>query len=154
MRVLVLVDGFHTGELGESLARLLRLDEADLLLVYVQGPDPRAGLDLVRHRPGGHRLSPHRERELDQAEFESSADAIAEAEKLARPLAATVETMEVRGEPGRAICDIAARKRVDLIAIRAGGGDQPAVGPKSLGPVARFVTDHSPCPVLLMRGGH
>jgi hypothetical protein len=31
--------------------------------------------------------------------------------------------------------------------------DQPPVGPKSLGPTARFVSDHSPCPVLLLREG-
>lgn len=27
----------------------------------------------------------------------------------------------------------------------------PALGPKSLGHVARFVLDHAPCPVLLLR---
>jgi hypothetical protein len=42
---------------------------------------------------------------------------------------------------------------IDLIAIRAGGRDQPPVGPKSLGPTARFISDHGPCPVLLLREG-
>jgi nucleotide-binding universal stress UspA family protein len=27
------------------------------------------------------------------------------------------------------------------------------VGPGSLGPTARFIVDHSPCPVLLLRDG-
>lgn len=152
MRVLALVDGFHTPELLDTLARLLRLDEVQLLLVYVQGPGPRAGLDLVRRRPGGHRLPPHRERELTEAELEGSAEALTEAAKLAHLLAGGVETMHLRGEPGRVVCEVAERERVDLIAIRAGGRDQPPVGPKSLGPTARFVADHAPCPVLLLRG--
>ncbi|MGA7911539.1 MAG: universal stress protein [Candidatus Dormiibacterota bacterium] len=153
MRVLVLVDGLHTEALIDGLARIVRIDQAELLLVYVQGPGPRAGLDLVRHRPGGHRLPPHRERELVEAELLGSASALAEAELRARALFATVKSMQLAGEPGRAVCDVAARERVDVIVIRAGGRDQPPVGPKSLGPTARFVTDHSPCPVLLLRGG-
>ncbi len=30
--------------------------------------------------------------------------------------------------------------------------DEPSLGPKSVGHVARFVLDHAPCPVLLIRG--
>jgi hypothetical protein len=95
MRVLILVDGFHTEELIASLTRLLNLDRAELLLLYVQGPGPRAGLDLVRSRPGGHRLPPHRDRELTQAELERRANALAEAEKLAQPLSSNVESIKL-----------------------------------------------------------
>jgi nucleotide-binding universal stress UspA family protein len=151
MRVLVLIDGLHSADMLESLARLVNLREADLLLVYVQGPGPRAGLDLVRRRPGGHKLPPHRERDVADAEQESAASALAEAEAGARDLARSVEAVQVRGEPGRAVLDLALEKRVDLIAVRAGGRDQ-APGPQSLGPIARFVADHSPCAVLLLRG--
>jgi nucleotide-binding universal stress UspA family protein len=66
---------------------------------------------------------------------------------------AEAEAAQFRGEPGPAVCELARSAGVDLIAIRAGGRDQPSVGPKSLGPTARFVSDHSPCPVLLLRGG-
>jgi nucleotide-binding universal stress UspA family protein len=141
--VLVLVDGFHTQQLLESLNRLLPLRETELLLVYVQGPASRAGLDLVRRRPGGHRLPPHREHEVSRAELAGADTALAEAAQLASSLASRVETKQVRGEPGHAICDLALVSHSDLIAIRA---------PGSLGPVGRYVTDHSPCPVLLMRG--
>lgn len=153
MRVLILVDGFHTEELMAQLTRLLRVDHAELLLIYVQGPGQRAGLDLVRRRPGGHQLPPHRERELAQAELEGSANALAEAEKLARPLFRNVESIQVRGEPGRPVCEVASRQGANLIVIRAGGRDQPLVSPGSLGPTARFVADHSPCSVLLLREG-
>ena len=152
MRVLVLVDGLHTEELIDGLASIVRLDQAELLLVYVQGPGPRAGLNLVRHRPGGSRLPPHRKRELVEAELVGGASALTEAEVRARALVATVKSLQLAGEPGRAVCDVAAGELVDLIVMRAGGRDQPPVGPRSLGPTARFVTDHSPCPVLLLRG--
>lgn len=153
MRVLVLVDGLHTHELLESLARLLNLQDAEMLLVHVQGPGARAGLDMLQHQPGGHRRPPPRERDLVEAEEMGSTAALAEAEAAARLLAAAVETAQVRGEPGPAVCELARSAGVDLIAIRAGGRDQPSVGPKSLGPTARFVSDHSPCPVLLLREG-
>jgi nucleotide-binding universal stress UspA family protein len=151
MRVLVLIDGLNSADMLDSLAQLLNLSQADLLLVYVQGPGPRAGLDLVRRRPGGHQLPPHRERDVADAEQESAASALAEAEARARDLAGSVEAVQLRGEPGRAVLELALEKRVDLIAVRAAGRDQ-AAGPRSLGPIARFVADHSPCPVLLLRG--
>src|SRR5207245_9772071 len=95
---------------------------------------------------------PHRERELVEAELVGGASALTEAEVRARALVATVKSLHVAGEPGRAVCYVAAGELVDLIVMRAGGRDQPPVGPRSLGPTARFVTDHSPCPVLLLRG--
>ncbi len=153
MRVLVLVDGQHAREILAALAHLISLRETELVLVHVQGPIPRDGLDLLQDRPGGRRLPPQRERELVEAEAEGSTNALAEADQLARSLGAAVETAQVRGEPGRAVCELARSARVDLVAVRAGGPDQPPVGPKSLGPTARFISDHSPCPVLLLRGG-
>lgn len=152
MRALVLVDGLHSAELLGALASLLALEQTDLDLVSVRGPAARARLDAVLHRAGHHALPPQRARELDEAEREQSAAALAEAVALARPIAASVRTFEAAGEPGRAVCELAARESVDMVAIRAGGPDLPRSGPPSLGPVARYVTDHAPCPVLLLRG--
>jgi nucleotide-binding universal stress UspA family protein len=143
LRVLVLVDGFRTGELFESLGRRLQLRDAELLLVYVRGPAPRAGLELMRRRPGGHELPPHREARLAEAELEGSAEALAEAEKVAGQFTSHVESRQAHGEPGRTVCELAAEEHVDLVALRAGHA--------SVGPTARFITDHSPCPVLLLR---
>jgi nucleotide-binding universal stress UspA family protein len=152
LRALVLVDGFRTAELFESLGRLLQLRDAELLLVYVRGPAPRAGLELMQHRPGGHKLPSHREHRLTEAELEGSTEALAEAERLAGQMAANVESRQARGEPGRTVCELAAAERVDVVALRASGPGRPPAGPASLGPTARFITDHSPCPVLLLRG--
>ncbi len=142
MRVLLLVDGLHSEELLRSLGRLLELGRAELLLAYARGPAARGALDLVMHRPGPHHLPPGRERELDQEEVARGERALAEAVELARPLAARVEGVQVAGEAGHALCELARARAVDVVALRTGG---------HLGPVARFVADHCPCPVLLLR---
>jgi nucleotide-binding universal stress UspA family protein len=143
-RFLVLIDGIHTRELLAELDAVLRLAGADLLLVYVRGHAPRAGLDLVRRRPGGLRMPPHREHAIGEAERHRAADALEEAERFARPLAASVRTVFVDGEPGRAVVELAERERVDLVAVRAGRSGAP-------GPAARFILDHSRCTVVLLR---
>jgi nucleotide-binding universal stress UspA family protein len=153
MRVLVLVDGFETEGLLGSLARLLRLGDAELVLLYVRHPGARAGLELGPQRPGGHHLPPHRERELAEAERTGSSEALAEAEQLAGPLAAAVRSIRADGEPGQVVCDLARKEVADVVALRGTGRGRPPVGPGSLGPTARFVVDHSPCPVLLLRDG-
>jgi nucleotide-binding universal stress UspA family protein len=151
MRIVVLVDGMHTHGVLGALSRLVALDQAELILVYVQGSGPRAGLEVLRHSPGGPEIAPGRVREMAAAEEARGDDALAEAGRLAGPMAAAIKLARLEGEPGRVVCELAAGEHADLVAVRAGGKDQPPVGPKSLGPAARFIADHSPCPVLLLR---
>jgi nucleotide-binding universal stress UspA family protein len=63
------------------------------------------------------------------------------------------ETLQRQGRPEREIVNCAAEWNADLIIIchRSQYGNKPAIGPKSVGHVARFVLDHAPCPVLLAR---
>jgi nucleotide-binding universal stress UspA family protein len=76
-------------------------------------------------------------------------DAAAEAlltdarERLGR-VAATVAR---RGRVEREV--VAAAQDADLLVL-ARDGDRARLGPKSLGPPARFVVDHAPCRVLLV----
>ena len=151
MKVLVLVDGLHSREDLDALARLVDLRSAEVLLAYVAGPGPRAGLDLVTHRPGGRPLAPHRERELREAEELAAGDAIVDAEAAARGHGASVEAIRLEGEAGRAVCELAERRHADLVVVRAGGRDRPPTGPHSLGPAARFIADHCRSAVLLLR---
>jgi len=151
LRVVVLVDGHHTDELVDLLSRLVALDQAEVVFVYVFGEAPRAGLEMVSHRPGGHHLPAERERVIEEAEQARGGDALAEAERLAGPRAAAVRSIRAHGKPGQAVCELAAREAADLVVVRAGGRDRPPIGPHSLGPAARFISDHSPCPVLLIR---
>jgi nucleotide-binding universal stress UspA family protein len=63
------------------------------------------------------------------------------------------EAIQRQGRPEREIVNTAAEWRADLTIIcpRAEYGHKPTIGPKSVGHVARFVLDHAPCPVLLVR---
>lgn len=151
LRVVVLVDAQHTHELVGALTGLLRRELGEILFVYVSAPGPRAGLDMVTHRPGGGHLPPERELEIGQAEAARGQDALREAEQLAGGLAPSVRSVLAQGKPGEVVCELAARHGAGLVVVRAGGPDRPPVGPGSLGPAARFITDHSPCPVLLLR---
>jgi nucleotide-binding universal stress UspA family protein len=59
-------------------------------------------------------------------------------------------TVERRGRAEREV--VAAAAGADLLIV-ARDGDRSRPGPKSLGPAARFVVDHAPCPVLLVWPG-
>jgi nucleotide-binding universal stress UspA family protein len=142
MKILVLIDGLHTREMLAALEHLVDLRRADLILAYVRGPGPRASLEMLRRRPGRHPIPPPRDRDIHEAEVSVGDDALAEAEALARATAAGVKTVHVAGEPGHAVCDLARSRGVDLTVVRAG---------RQLGPAARFIADHSPGPVLLLR---
>ena len=146
MKVVVLIDGLHT-----RLSRLVAFDAVEMLVVYVAVTGPGEGLELMHHRPGRGPLPPHARHAIVEAQGERSEAALAEAQRLAEGLGARATKVHVEGEAGRAVCELAAKERADLVVVRAGGPDRPPVGPKSLGPVARFITDHSPCPVLLLR---
>jgi nucleotide-binding universal stress UspA family protein len=58
-----------------------------------------------------------------------------------------VRPLRRRGRPEREV--VAAAAGMDLLVL-ARDGDDGQPGPRSLGPQARFVVDHAPCPVLLV----
>jgi nucleotide-binding universal stress UspA family protein len=61
-----------------------------------------------------------------------------------------VRFVRLRGRPEREV--VAAAVEADLLVL-ARDGDDRQLGPSSLGPQARFVVDHAPCPVLLVWPG-
>ncbi|KQV14604.1 MULTISPECIES: universal stress protein [unclassified Kitasatospora] len=65
------------------------------------------------------------------------------ADRLGRPSTA----VERNGRVEREV--VAATAGADLLVL-ARDGDRTHLGPRSLGPAARFVVDHAPCPVLLV----
>jgi nucleotide-binding universal stress UspA family protein len=64
-----------------------------------------------------------------------------------------VQTRLARGRPEQEIVRAAAELHSDLLVVgaRFKSGPRPASGPPSVGHVARFVLDHAPCDVLLLR---
>lgn len=150
MKALVLIDGLHTGEVLDALSGVVPLDRADLMLAYVRRAD-HGPLELARRRPAARPIPPHRERDLRQAEEAAGADAVAEAKELAGGHARSVETFELTGDPGPAVCELAAARGADVVVVRTGGRDRPPFGPAVLGPTARFIAGHCVRPVLLLR---
>ncbi|GHA76184.1 MULTISPECIES: universal stress protein [Streptomyces] len=67
----------------------------------------------------------------------------AAAARLGRPCTRVEQT----GRPEREV--VAAAEGAGLLVL-ARDGDRARLGPRSLGPAARFVVDHAPCPVLLV----
>ncbi|MFF7381523.1 universal stress protein [Streptomyces griseoluteus] len=70
----------------------------------------------------------------------------AAAERLGRPCVRE----ERSGRPEREV--VAAAEGAGLLVL-VRDGDRSRLGPHSLGPAARFVVDHAPCPVLLVWPG-
>ena len=153
MRILVLVDGFDTERMIQSIERQVQLRDAEVFLLFVRGPAHRAGLEVAPRRPGGHRLPADRERAFAEAELEEGWQALAEAEQLASQGGAKVQSRQLEGEPGHVVCDLAQTESVDLVVLRGASRGQPPEGHAHLGPTARYVVDHSPCPVLLLPTG-
>ncbi|MFD7609335.1 universal stress protein [Streptomyces sp. NPDC059828] len=120
-------------------------ENADIALLHVSGPEvpgaahgAYAGL-LGRARP---------DRDPGTA-MEHLAAASAEqllaaaAERLGLPCAREERTGRAEHEV------VTAAEDADLLVL-ARDGDRSHLGPRSLGPVSRFIVDHAPCPVLLV----
>jgi nucleotide-binding universal stress UspA family protein len=150
MRVLCCLDGTNSEHISRALSTLIPADERVIGLLYVtdQGPHQeierkREGLLRPRH-PSGPLLE-----KIQQADVTAAQDILQEGLRYL-PQA---ETLSRAGRPEREIIQCASEWHADLIAIcpRPPTFGGPAVGPKSVGHVARFVLDHAPCPVLLVR---
>jgi nucleotide-binding universal stress UspA family protein len=154
MLILVAVDGYGIEAMLDELPSLLPLEGHELLFVYVHDTGVRGGMDLVRDRFHGRHLPAERAQTLNAAEREKADSILTEASGLAASRGVVAHTEAGSGEPGRVLAGLAAERRASLIVIgaRSGNGELPP-GPKSLGHTARFVVDHSPCPVLLLRHG-
>jgi nucleotide-binding universal stress UspA family protein len=135
MRVLYCLDGTNVKQFSQARTMLAASETATLGILHVIDSGPREDLGRARERllrkPGP---PPLREEEIRQR-FPGA------------------EILERQGRPEREIVNGAAEWRADLLVIcpRAQYGGPPSLGPKSVGHVARFVLDHAPCPVLLVR---
>jgi nucleotide-binding universal stress UspA family protein len=150
MRVLCCLDGTNVEQVSKATAMLSRSESLTLALLYVIDSGPREDIGRTRERflrrPGSPAL---REQEMRQTEAGAAREILEEGLQHLPG----AETLERQGRPEREIVNAAAEWRADLVVInaRAEYDQKPAVGPKSVGHVARFVLDHAPCPVLLVR---
>ena len=150
MRVLCCLDGTNSEEVSKAVAELVKPEGLALGLLYVVDSGPHG--EMGRKREGlmrSRRPSGPLQDRIQQAETFAVQDILEEGLRY-MPGA---ETLQREGRPEREIVLCASEWRADLIIIcprspRFGG---PVLGPKSVGHVARFVLDHAPCPVLLVR---
>ena len=150
MHVLCCLDGTNLEQVSDAIVTLVPAETLTLSFLYVIDTRPheemerRTGPLLRRPRPD----APQIER-MHQAD-EGAAQEILEEARGVHPNA---ETLYRRGQPERVIVNYAAEWNADMIVIcpRSPQTGGPIIGPKSLGHIARFVVDHAPCPVLLVR---
>jgi nucleotide-binding universal stress UspA family protein len=147
MRVLCCLDGTNVEQVSKATEMLSATQPPILGILYVTDAGPRHDIDHIRERflrPPGPR-----EHEMQQAEQAAAQDILKEALRYFP----NAETLQRRGRPEREIVNVAAEWGADLVLIcpRADYGGKPTIGPRSVGHVARFLLDHAPCPVLLVR---
>jgi len=135
---------------------LLPAQTSELVLLHVVDVGPRHEWEQARGRFVARApLRPEREASLADAERERGVAVLARAEAIlsGADYRGAIRQRLVTGRPEREIVAAAATLGADVIVLRAreGAGRAPA-GPASVGHVARFVVDHAPCPVLLLRG--
>jgi nucleotide-binding universal stress UspA family protein len=150
MRVLCCLDGTNSAQVRDALSALSGASDLTVALLFVIDSGPHA--EMERKRAGllrpRHISGPLRER-LQQAEESNVQDILQEGLRYIPG----AQTLQRQGRPEREIVLCAAEWRADLVVIcpRPPLYGGPALGPKSVGHVARFVLDHAPCPVLLLR---
>lgn len=125
-----------------------------LALIHVIDDQPRHGVEAQRGLL--RRISPDRQREIALAEEAAGRVTLSEAESTARNPGrqiTAIETRMERGKPEQHIVALAHELHIELVALRAREYPDgfPRIGPPSVGHTARFVIDHAPCPVLLLR---
>ena len=151
MRVLCCLDGSNIEQISKALAALVNPNDRTIGLLYVTDSGPHDEIERKREgllRPR-HPSGPLKER-IQRAETAATQDILQEGLRYL-PVS---EMLHREGRPEREIVQCISEWKADLVVIcprspRFGG---PPLGPRSVGHVARFVLDHAPCPVLLVRG--
>ena len=155
LRVVLCVDGTAPDELLGAAVPLL----SDLVVwVPTHVVDARARRDLGFLRggiTGAGPLSRSQQQAIDAATAEHTRAILEIAEASLRRRSLQLDPPQIRvGEPGREICAVAAAVGASLVVLFASRRARPVSGPGSVGHTARFVLDHAPCPVLLVRRSH
>ena len=150
MRLLCCLDGTNVEQVSKATEVLSRTQQLTLGMLYVTDTGPRHDIDHIRERffrpPGPPGPRAH---EMRQAEHAAADDILNEGLRYLP----NAEPLQCEGRPEREIVNVAAEWQADLVILcpLAQYGGKPTIGPKSVGHVARFVLDHAPCPVLLLR---
>jgi nucleotide-binding universal stress UspA family protein len=144
MRALVwIVEDTWEATVAEAAACLP--SDADVTLLHVASTGPESVARAARHGLLGRHPPPDAAPEPLRAISEQAArELLAEAQaRLGRPSRLEARRGRIEHEV------VAAADSADLLVL-ARDGDHERLGPRSIGPAARFVVDHAPCSVLLV----
>jgi nucleotide-binding universal stress UspA family protein len=150
MRILCCLDGTNVEPVSRAARMFSGAKPLTIGLLTVMDVGPRRDIERTRERfwrpPLEHQPVIH---EMLAAEKEASDDIL----QVGLGFLPEAESLSRRGYPELEIVNAAAVWKADVILIcpRANYGAPPNLGPRSVGHVARFVLDHAPCPVLLVR---
>ena len=149
--------GLRTGpELVRHTLAVTMGAQPELILLHVIDMGPHRDLahlsGPLRFGPRGG--EPRHSAAIDAAEEAAGRAALDEALAVARAEGVSATARVERGKPEQVIVTVARDTQATLIAVHARerAEGHPFVGPASVGHVARFVLDHAPCDVLLLRG--
>ncbi len=152
MRILCCLDGTNSEQVSKAALLFAASTEAPVYgLLYITDSEPRREIERTRERflrrPG--QLPAPRQQQMRQAEEVSAQEILAEGLRFLPG----AQTIQRTGRPEREIVNCAAEWRADVLVIlpRTHTGEGARIGPRSVGHVARFVLDHAPCPVFLVR---
>ncbi|HLI27946.1 MAG TPA: universal stress protein [Chloroflexota bacterium] len=155
MRVLVAIGPSGDCAWLARLASLLPAATTEVCLAHVVDLEARRDWERARQRfIGRPPLPPHRRDEVEAVERERGRAVLAAAEAALRRAGCSATTRQelLTERPERALVALATHWPAELLALRARDAPgHPPTGPGSVGHVARFVLDHAPCPVLLVR---
>jgi nucleotide-binding universal stress UspA family protein len=150
MRTLYCLDGTNAVQINQASSMVSTSEPQISGILFVIDSGPREDIGRARQRFLRRPASPPiREKEMSQTERATAKDILEEGLRLFP----NAEVFKRQGRPELEIVNAAAEWRADLLVIcpRAQYGGKSPVGPKSVGHVARFVLDHAPCAVLLVR---
>ena len=154
--IMICVGGLAIEEFMKTALSLVqwRESEGKILLVYVVDSRPAEEMREARARFFG-RVG-HGDERMAAADERTAQDVLAEAVTIGVQLGippARLGQLTLHGRPEQEIIRAANEQGVKLIVVgaRYRGAGRPLIGPESIGHVARFVLDHAPCDVLLLR---
>lgn len=156
--VLLCLSGLDTELFVERAAPHIPIDRP-LTLLYVIDTRPSEELGYIARRlHAGPRLSHEHEAMMSTADGQTAQAVLDEARASCVRLGYNPQaiTLQIRkGRPEREIVVVAEQPELGIGLVVIGSsykrGPRPITGPESVGHVARFVVDHSPTDVLLLR---
>ncbi len=156
--VLMCLSGLDSVDFIERAAPHVPLDRS-LVLLYVVDTRPAQEIGYIARRMhGGVRGQAGREAIMEAADDDAGNAILLEAEALCTRIGyspASIMRQIRRGRPEQEIIATASQPDLGIGLVVIGSsykrGPHPLTGPASVGHVARFVVDHSPCDVLLLR---